>query len=66
MLFKRRLDPHLLLILSMSKNKCYISTAHVSKKVETPAYIGDKTDPLKINNAAEIQHLFLDGGSIKF
>ena len=31
--------------------------------VETPALLGDKTDHLKINEAANMQHLFLDGGS---
>ena len=41
----------------------HISTAQVSMVVGTPAYSGDKTDHLKINNAAKMQHLFWDRGS---
>ena len=50
--------------LPLSQNKCCISTAQVSMVVETPVQLGDKTDHLKINDAAKIQHLFLDKGSI--
>ena len=47
-------------ILPLSQNKCCIPTGQVSMMVQTSAQIRDKTNHLKINGAAEIQHLFFD------
>ena len=38
----------------------------MSMVVETPASIRDKTDHLKINDAAKMQYLFWDRGSTLF
>ena len=50
------------LILPLSQNKCCIPTAQVSMVVETLVQLGDKIDHLEINDAAKMQHLFLDRG----
>ena len=53
-------------ILPLSQNKCCIPTAQVNMMVNTPAQLGNKTDHLKMNGAAKIQHLFWGRGSIYF
>ena len=53
-------------ILPLSQNKCCIPTAQVSMVVDALVQLGDKTDHLEINDAAKMQHLFWDRGSIKY
>ena len=50
---KRYSKVNQILLRITSKNSCCISTAQVSKNIETSAQLGDITDLLKINAATE-------------